>query len=971
MNQLKRVWHAVFNVAVWGYGLFWSWNLIFLAFIAFGFVPTLLPELIRSLQEGLTPLIYLLYFAILIFIPILAVILGATLLRREPGKLLALGYGVEGPLMILLLVRFFMVRDAIASINFLSALAALGIVVMFWQILDRRMADQKPGVGYLRLVGLTLLLCLGLYVGAWLAFYAIPAAALLPGMVREILRGLWETLKSLTWASLGMLPLYLLGTLLGLYTATLLAALPVAVPVLYLRAWLRGARAVASRQNWITPGLATLLTALLCLAAFIATNQQPQHKAYQLLAEPPQTLAQAESLGKDEPALRAGLLNAYLAPLRYISAVGEVGHIRELYQWAFSISDQAAIAVESLYEWVARPLLYEPMDPDKLKLNPTNRWQQQAMNQEPAEAARLYEAYFDQTILQGERETLVRAALSTWSGDQALSDWQAVDEREIHLSRQELTVAGHGDWAEVELYEVYLNQTAQRQEVVYYFSLPESAVLTGLWLGNSPDRENRFVYHIAPRGAAQQVYREQVRYNMDPALLEQIGPSQYRLRAFPVEPRQWDWNETTRTSTPRDGPPLYLWMTFQVFRQANGWPLPYLAEHRNVYWDASTVRLLNNQPLKDAAKAWLPACAPAQGEMALAAHQVTFPSGETVILRPADASLPPALPSDLRLALVLDRSRSMQAYRQEVNQALASVEALNAQVDAYLTASAYRGEGPSLVKLADLAPETAGGQIVYLGGQNAVELLRQFQTLRGGRQYDAILVLTDGTGFKLGGQAVLLETPEAPVWMIHLDGRFPLGYDDSTLQAIQASGGGVAANVEDVLARLALSLPARASPASAPSFDRLDGFEWSVYPAGSALPEGMSAIQHASDDPFAAFAARRLILDVMRRQRANITDLAMLDHLHQLAQTYSLVTPYSSMLVLVNPRQEQRLEDLENQEDRFAREGEAVGETLSPFQVTGVPEPHEWLLIGLAVAMLLWYAGKTGKLEWVKRFQGF
>ena len=77
------------------------------------------------------------------------------------------------------------------------------------------------------------------------------------------------------------------------------------------------------------------------------------------------------------------------------------------------------------------------------------------------------------------------------------------------------------------------------------------------------------------------------------------------------------------------------------------------------------------------------------------------------------------------------------------------------------------------------------------------------------------------------------------------------------------------------------------------------------------------------------------------------------------------------MLVLVNPRQEQRLEDLENQEDRFAREGEAVGETLSPFQVTGVPEPHEWLLIGLAVAMLLWYAGKTGKLEWVKRFQGF
>ena len=43
--------------------------------------------------------------------------------------------------------------------------------------------------------------------------------------------------------------------------------------------------------------------------------------------------------------------------------------------------------------------------------------------------------------------------------------------------------------------------------------------------------------------------------------------------------------------------------------------------------------------------------------------------------------------------------------------------------------------------------------------------------------------------------------------------------------------------------------------------------------------------------------------------------------------------------------------------DRFVREVEEVGETApqSPFSVTGVPEPEEWLLLALAAAMLVWY----------------
>jgi hypothetical protein len=63
------------------------------------------------------------------------------------------------------------------------------------------------------------------------------------------------------------------------------------------------------------------------------------------------------------------------------------------------------------------------------------------------------------------------------------------------------------------------------------------------------------------------------------------------------------------------------------------------------------------------------------------------------------------------------------------------------------------------------------------------------------------------------------------------------------------------------------------------------------------------------------------------------------------------------MIVLVTQRQEDWLDLLEKGKDRFQREYEDVGETIpnNNLMVTGVPEPEEWLLLGVAVLMLGWY----------------
>jgi putative PEP-CTERM system integral membrane protein len=116
--------------------------------------------------------------------------------------------------------------------------------------------------------------------------------------------------------------------------------------------------------------------------------------------------------------------------------------------------------------------------------------------------------------------------------------------------------------------------------VLYYFSLPESAVITGVWLGESENRAERFEYIVAPRGAAQAVYRNEVRRNVDPALVEQIGPRQYRLRVFPVPPVEMTYDSETARSNIGEAPPLHLWLTWKTLAQQDGWPAPQLTMKR-------------------------------------------------------------------------------------------------------------------------------------------------------------------------------------------------------------------------------------------------------------------------------------------------------------------------------------------------------------------------------------------------------
>jgi putative PEP-CTERM system integral membrane protein len=224
--------------------------------------------------------------------------------------------------------------------------------------------------------------------------------------------------------------------------------------------------------------------------------------------------------------------------------------------------------------------------------------------------------------------------------------------------------------------------------------------------------------------------------------------------------------------------------------------------------------------------------------------------------------------------------------------------------------------------------------LLFFGGGSLKQSLRQFDELRAGSIYDTIFLLTDGDSFDSADDSPPPGTQGASLWIVHLGGRLAAGYDDVTMELLNRSGGGVATRFENALAR---HLARRQDD----SVINVDGkSRWTLQETTRA---------ETPMNNFSRLAARQLILTLARRHG----DSAALDELHRLAVRYGEVSLFSSMIVLVDDAQRRLLAEAEKQADRFSRAVDSGKEPLSqppnPLAFTATPEPHEWVLIGLAV----------------------
>lgn len=948
--------------------IFWLWNSCFLLLVYIGILPFVGRELLLATFDGSVPLDFFLTLCYLVVVPTACSFLAATKLAKQPQKLLYLFYGVEAPLFILCLLRLFVMRELTAPSSLIMATISVAIAAFAYYIFYGSLATETTqattgitrnqhviAVGNLRLqrehlawvqLGChTLMGLVGLYAATILLFYALPFG--------------WSCLVfffGFTWVSDFLFHLTYISTsifwfaiflFLLTFSATLFVIMPTVYGFLYAYTGWSGWRDFVQVYGKKKGQVGAIATITAWLVIFLTLQQQPQIKAFSLLEKPSIAISSRQELIKQADNIRQGLLNSYLSDYRYLSTEAENNHISTLYKDVFNLPNEATYFVQGAYNYLLSAFLYQG---DQIDIK---------------RAEQLYGQFFDANIQKAEAPAIGKAVQTTWNREEAKAGLLNVNQQKVWLKRQVVNIAEQGDWAEVELYEMYENQTPNLQEVFYSFSLPESAVITGLWLGDTENRDQRFPYQVSPRGAAQQVYNDQVRERVDPALLEQVGTRQYRLRAFPIPARLLSRN-LDLTNVHQTPTHMHLWLTYRVMQQPQGWALPDLGEKRNIFWNGLSERSING--IYISSKDWFPAFVAATKPINPQAHQIKLSNGEIVAAKPV-ATQDYILPQKQRFAVIIDTSRSMEQQQQALAKTwdwLKNTITKDNEIHLYLTGT----WGAEPRRIADLQNFDLK-QLNYFGSLQFPQMLQQFSQLQGDTIYDAVLLLTDDGSYDLARDKVTLPALKAPLWMVHLAG-LPPAYDDVTLKAVQDSGGGVSTDAQEVMQRLATTAKLGKSLVSL-----VDGYGWyrvtnSANPAPSSTPSGAAnnqpqVVPKGSKDnqDFAPLAARQLALALSQETRGkDIKDkdlLTKLDGIHTLAKQYGIVTPYSSMIVLVNDQQREALKQAEAKVDRFDREVETGSEALSkppnPFAIPpAVPEPKIFIFFSLgAVALMFWY----------------
>ena len=622
-----------------------------------------------------------------------------------------------------------------------------------------------------------------------------------------------------------------------------------------------------------------LFAAVITLFAFMHINAQP-YRAPELDGAAISDERQ-QALLQDAEKIRLGLTDTYLANIRYLPA-----------NFGFRSS---------------HPLM--EMRHDLLKAMLPSLFYQGNVRVDQRKADTDYQAFFDTPIQRAERSAIVGAIKSHWTPNlQPFAGLLDIGQRTVHVESQAVSVQVTQGVAQITVQEVLRNRTPRQLETLQYFTLPQDAVITGLWLSDTTTQPRMYAFQVAPRGAAQQVYREQVQRRIDPALLEQVGPRHYRLRVFPVLPTE----------------PMVVTLSYKTLPNTSGqWPLPELLEQRNIFWDTRTKRTVNGKLFKSPdEEGWLPAQMSATGNAGSAMLAYTDADNhyyatdlDKVDVRPASAGI----------AVLIDGSYSMGNH----------TDALADALDDLPDADWFFCKHECIE-----TDETAQSQWVFYGNTQPLQQLGAFGPKNDLHAYESVLMISDGGSYEID-VAEQVAAPDLPVWLVEL-GAGSFAYHDNLLDTLRSSGGGIVGNVRQALAQQQLQKNSTDQVVSVGServwFKRNARSGDRHNPALGEIVAGarIRAASQANREP----------------------SLASLDALHDIALQHGIVSNYSSMIVLVNKQQRDRLKELTGADDRFERELETGEQNL--LNAPAVPEPHEWALLLLSLGLLLLTAYRKG-----------
>lgn len=888
------------------YLIFGGWHLLFLVILLGVIAPAFVEALEKSRFQD-TPWYSLAFILVLVAIPLVSIALGLGRFSKSPGFQLRYLYGFELPLFMLMFYLMIGFRQGNLAMDFMLFLALLSLfsyLVILWQKKSNGLEKIKSSPIWLGFSGLVLMT--GIYLGLLLLIILFPYLVTVVGNVFDAIVNFFSHgIQIKPSRSTSYFPALVLIPF-ALFTIGLVLILPFAMTWLYIRQF-----------GIFLPQLKKPL-AWLILAGFLGINvgmiqlldHQQQQKVFEMLGEQEITEQKKQHLLTQTELIRAGLINAYLSPFRYLSTESKSRSIGKSYRKLLDWSPSQAEKVQQLFNFLIRPMLYQGKSFSERK-----------------KAADLYQQFFDTSIEKGEQEQILKSIPLDWfSRGNRPASLLSRNQKRVFLQKQQIDFRVEKGIGNLTLKQALKNLTYRNQEVVLQFRLPEDAVITGLWLSNEEDKPKQFAYVVSPRGAAQKVYNRQIRKRVDPALLEQIGPSEYRLRIYPIPPKRGGTQAM---------PMLYMQMDMLILADAKGqWQTPRLLEKRNLYWDERSQRVLNGENLST--QSWFPT---SLKDAELEDFRlIEFESDGTNFHAIPRQHGSEQISFNNNIAAVVDGSYSMQKHKARMKQVINTLVQSGQQIEWY-----FCQQSCAMYSAEQILQQS------FFGNSTPLEQLQHLKDTASGNAYDAIIYLSDGDSpkSKMKPQQWLNNTP---IWLVQPDSRDVPVINDDLMELIQVSQGGVVNSTREALLRLNpqdilahMTLPTNFELINI-TRERL----WLKSPSRFEQKLGLVAFEQYR------LLARQIILSKTREE--NLTDLVQLDKIHDIAKSAEIVSQFSSMLVLVNEEQHRELKKAETEADRFKRDKAEnrirIRKPNNPLAVSSVPEPEEWMLIICALALL-------------------
>lgn len=974
-------------VSFFSHLLFWGFN-IPLAFTVLNFVSIsgwrLLQEDFRLSQlkmiTEVIPLDILATLFLFFAMPIISVIVAVvTKSYRKPSTLLRVLFGVELPIMAFTLGRLFFLKT-LSPVNIIFLGTAAISIFGYCLYLFRKPFHSKIA-HLIHVLTHQAAVVVGLYASLLMFFFLPIVAVWMIEAISSFFK--YQLLENFSFRYLNLWQIItgLVGTVSfgGLFVA--LVSSPFIGLFLYWRAAQRLSQGLRLKTSVHFPLITRWLFSLFYLLTTIFLAYQgsliwfyQEMDSYKAATTFEERSSTATAILPRQKFVQNRLVYIYLSHYRYLTD-REMTILQQLYQDQLKLEAPAAAQLQHWFTVVAYPFVYNGQ-----------------FEQDVKSADKYYQDIFDEPIqlAQSEKVSSILATSFQFSGDQLKSSILDREDRDVYLVNKTITAQPDAtrQFATITIEEEYENQTVSEQEVLYFFSLPQDSVITDLKLGAdlelerdqlqtlssvpvtqspsskdtsnpsaSPAQNDQGV--VAAKGAANQTFEAQYLRRLDPALLEQVGPVQYKLRIYPIpvkEEYMTEWQREQLASPVKNLKVRYSYVT--ALNSRGEAVLPNVSETRNIYGgsqnDEKTIQVLDRVAencgttstqlvIENKTTLFIPhAVNPWLGEAGLTFDcQKQFAGAEEKI-------------SNKRIAILADASYSMgvENWKTYLETELPLKTMLTSNtIDVYF----FNDLVSQPINLNTLADSNEALKQVAFGKTNRLQALKQVEG-----KYDLVMMFTDGSVADELATASNEPATSQPTYLIINKGAIP-AFSDTLSTHLLGNGSRIASSGQEALQNFAVAQVVKQQFPEAFILVAEAG-TWILSSQNmNEIATALKAQILSGNEPLAKLSTHRFIQSEIKNLSNTPDQLLVLDRLNQTAQKSGIVTPFSSFIVLVTAEQKEQLRQASLRNDRYVVNFDLGEEALIEPAAGGllgtsaVPEPHEWVLLfaGLGLVAFL------------------